>query len=462
MGVTFDNLRKANPNNTALKRCLKVIREYIGTTFGGDNKIDKISIVIRPAGRAESQLEHVDGNCVQAGNSTSTSILIPIRRQRSSLFVGARNEAEIMSGRLVCPLLESGDVVELDTDMCVHLGYCCGSTPMEDIVSMLIFESIKMSTLSATKGTAYEGLSERIGCLPHTVLSTAISVPPVQNCVCCGRDIFHRALLRIRCCQLCTDADPLRLLHVVCDACTSWPSEALTSDKLARLEAAASTSTLMAFLHTSLVDGYGTSRRCAHPAVSRVPFDPRQLIRLYFRESELSCAARWIIALHTSNVLDADVVDASDESVMDFVDRSVGGCQRQKWLLQLMFTFIRVFVMRSDDNPAESLFFNSNTLDAYIAKRKEQLRVLVTFCSSPCAEQYHYIGQPLEVLLSRNLEDLKTRCTCTAADLSKASCLSLFRKVPIVRSLKVADARYSKFAATIKSEYVMRCCDQLV
>ena len=127
-----------------------------------------------------------------------------------------------------------------------------------------------------------------------------------------------------------------------------------------------------------------------------------------------------------------------------------------------MLTFIRVFVMRSDDNPAESLFFTFNTLDAYIAKRKEQLRVLVTFCSSPCAEQYHYIGQPLEVLLRRNLEDLKTRCMCTAADLSKASCLTLFRKVPTVRSLGVADARYSKFAATIKSEYEMRCCDQLV
>ena len=456
VGVTFHSLRKANPSNTDLKRCLKEIRAFIQTEFGGFGKLDKISVVIRPAGRAEAQLEHVDGHCGQAGMSTSKSILIPIRRQRSTLFVGARKEADLMSGSLVCPILECGDVVELDTDRCVHLGYCCGCTPSDDVVSMLIFASITMSTRSSPRGTAYEDFSERIGCLPHTVFSTAISVPPVQNCVCCGRDIFHRVLTRIRCCGPCTDADPSRL-HVVCDACTRWPCEALSPDKLATLEVAASTSSLMTFIHTSLVDDYGASRRCGHPCVSRISVDRRQQIRLYFSDIELTYAARWVVMLHTSNVLDAAIIGTCDESVMAFIERSVGGCQRQKLLVTLMFTFICVYALRIDDNPAEALFFNSNTIEAYIAARKEQLRGLIAFCSTPSAGQYHAIAQPFEVLLRRNMDALNTRCTCSS-DI-EASCLSRLRKGIKLPRPAVIDQRYCQFALMLKDEYMMRCSD---
>ena len=458
VGVSFDSLRRSNSRKQKLKQSLKDVEAYVRKRFGDGGDIDKIGFVLRPAGRAEAQLEHVDGNCSNAGKSTTKSVLIPLRRQRSTLFAGARSEEEIMNGAIACPLLERGDVIELDSDKCVHLGYCSGSTPAEDIVSVVIFASISFSTERSSKQGAYVDSSERIGCLPNDVMSTTLSTPPVLKCVCCSRDIIHRRLTKILACALCTQSEPSKL-HVVCDACTRWPCDALSSEKLSCLTSgASSSSSLLAFIHRSLVDDYGTTRFCVHPSASRIPIDGRMVIRLYFSDDELFRAARWIIMLHTFNVLDASVVGHYDESVMSFVTRVLGSCDRLLWLTRIMLTFMGIYVMTTHDNCDEGLCFNVDAIDGYIASRKASLRSLITFCAHPTLAHYQVLGQPLEAVLRRNSE-LKTRCTCP--DHETVGCLTKIDSAPRLPTSAQVDPRYNQYANALRNEYEMKCSDKL-
>ena len=277
------------------------------------------------------------------------------------------------------------------------------------------------------------------------------------KCVRCSRDIIHRRLTKIVACALCTELDPLKL-HVVCDACTRWPCEALSSEKMSCLRSNATSSSLLAFIQRSLVDDYGTSRFRVHPSASRIAIDGRMVLRLYFSDDELFRAARWIIILHTFNVLDASVVGEYDVNVMSLVARLLGSCDRLLWLTRIILTFMGIYVTSSNDNCDEALFFTLDSIDGYISSRKSSLRAVITFCAHPTLAHYEVLGRPLEAVLRRNAE-LKTRCTC--ADHETVGCLTKIDAAPRLRTSEQADPRYKQYAMALRSEYENKCSDKL-
>jgi hypothetical protein len=185
LGVSFEALLEANRVNVNLNRAVTRVKKHIEHTFGeSEGHVDKIGLVIRPCGRVEAQLEHVDGRCSDAGVSNTKSVLIPVRPQRSTLFVGARTATELMSGSLTCPYLEPGDAVELDADKCVHQGYCSRRSPIGDMVSICVFASVLYSRGRSRRSSSYAKETAQIGCTPHDVLKHGVPVPPVISCVC--------------------------------------------------------------------------------------------------------------------------------------------------------------------------------------------------------------------------------------------------------------------------------------
>jgi hypothetical protein len=162
--------------------------------------------------------------------------------------------------------------------------------------------------------------------------------------------------------------------------------------------------------------------------------------------------------LHTLNVLDASVVGDQDNSVMSFVARLLGRCDRLMWLTRIFLTFMGIYVMSTLDNFNDGLCFNIEAIDGYIASRKANLRALVTFCAHPTSAHYQVLGQPLEAVLRRNAE-LKTRCTCS--DHETVGCLTKIGTAPRLPTIAQVDPRYNHFAMTVRSEYEMKCSDKL-
>ena len=64
VAVSFEAMREANPNNRQLLNAMDAMEKAIVQKFTGQGShIQKIGVIIRLAGRAESQLEHVVGRC---------------------------------------------------------------------------------------------------------------------------------------------------------------------------------------------------------------------------------------------------------------------------------------------------------------------------------------------------------------------------------------------------------------
>ena len=458
VGVSFQSLREANSKNLALTTALGDLETHVQSTFGeGTARLDKIGLVIRPCGRVEAQLEHVDGKCSDAGKSRSKSVLIPLRQQRSTLFVGARTLSEIMSGCLSCPYLEPGDAASLDADKCVHQGYCSGRTPIGDMFSLCIFASLMYSRARSHKSSTYAKEIDQIGCLPHDVMKHGVPVPPVVSCVCCDRDIVNRVPQRMQICSLCADVN-VRSLGVVCDACTRWLCEPLPREQQLRLQELAQSSKLLRFMSYSLFDEFGQTRLCNHPTSSRVPLDSRYRVRLYFSDNELRNAARWVIRLHTCNLLEASIEGETGigDDLKRIGEQLLGPCERLSWLTKLMLSFAGIFYVFSDDYPSNSLFFNAETLEDYIRGRKMKLSELVEFCSSPTADMYDLIGRPLNAMLTSNPFELRTRCSCVGIE--ERSCDASFDSIPTIPSTSTSwNQKYSMAMTNVKSAYYMKC-----
>ena len=456
VAVSFEAMREANPNNRQLLNAMDAMEKAIVQKFTGQGShIQKIGVIIRLAGRAESQLEHVDGRCSDAGASTTKSILIPLRTQRSTLFVDARTDAALLSGKIACPLMFCGDVTEHDADKCVHNGYCSSGTPDGDIVSMTVFASISFDESLDRQRHSYAKATEEIGCIPNAVISSAIRIPPVKNCVVCSRDIVNRNLACIRVCVACNGREQ-HGIHVICDACNRWPCDAMPKESVDKLKKDSDRSSILSYIYRSQYDEFGNGRRCEHPTAVWQPLDIRHRIRLYFNDEEIRHSARWILRLHVLNVLDAvQNSEYATLSVLELAASLLGSCSRRRWLVKLVLSFACIYLVQSDDDTSDALFFNVDAMDEYIQGRKARLNALVDLCSSPTALDYEMFGRPLMCALSTQESEVSTRCSCV--NLRDRPCSSGFDVLPKLRGDgQITNPKYSMMVNNMKSKYEVK------
>ena len=456
VAVSFESMRDANSGNERLLTAMDDMEKVIALKFTDQGShIQKIGVIIRPAGRAESQLEHVDGQCSDAGASTTKSILIPLRPQRSTLFVCARTDADLLSGKIACPMMVCGDVTEHDADKCVHNGYCSSNTPDGDVVSLTVFASISFAQNLDRQRHSYAKSTEEIGCIPNAVISTALTIPPVKNCVVCSRDIINRNLACLRVCIACNGRETLGF-HVVCDACNHWPCEAMPKASVDMLKESSERSCILNYIYRSQFDEYGNGRRCEHPTAVRLPLDIRHTIRLYFDDDEIRKSARWVLRLHVLNQLEAQPDSPyATLSILDFIDTLLGSCWRRRWLVKLVLAFVCIYYVQTEEDTSDALFFNNDAMLQYIRGRKSRLSALVDLITSPTAVDYEMFGQPFMSALSTQDTVLTTRCSCV--DLRGRACASRFDDVPVLQiDRPINNPSYSLMITQLKSKYEVK------
>ena len=450
VAVSFEAMREANPNNRQLLNAMDAMEKAIVQKFTGQGShIQKIGVIIRLAGRAESQLEHVDGRCSDAGASTTKSILIPLRTQRSTLFVDARTDAALLSGKIACPLMFCGDVTEHDADKCVHNGYCSSGTPDGDIVSMTVFASISFDESLDRQRHSYAKATEEIGCIPNAVISTAIRIPPVKNCVVCSRDIVNRNLACIRVCVACNGREQ-HGIHVICDACNRWPCDAMPKESVDKLKNDSDRSSILSLYifidHSTMslvmVDVVNTRRQSGNLLTSAIESACTSTTRKFDTVLDGYCVSMFSTYLTRFKTL-------------ELAASLLGSCSRRRWLVKLVLSFACIYLVQSDDDTSDALFFNVDAMDEYIQGRKARLNALVDLCSSPTALDYEMFGRPLMCALSTQESEVSTRCSCV--NLRDRPCSSGFDVLPKLRGDgQITNPKYSMMVNNMKSKYEVK------
>ena len=427
--------------NAASKKLQKIVTKHVQKEYGSGQRVTVVraSVLLRPNGRVEAQREHVDGDPSNGGKSTMISCIIPLSHQMAPLFLDMTSEEAIARGILGLPELEVGDIVFLDADRAVHMGYQSSVTSPNELYTVALFMAFEVVPLTSTpslKGLLYGGIEDdEVGYVPHDILAQRLRVPAVASCACCRRLLVNRCLEDVCMCSKCLECEPVHRggSVFICDACARWPKASMTPEMLDLLRRVQGENVINAYMLRSLISGNNNWRVCNHDTTLRQRVSIPMAMLLYLRMDEVVDIAKWFVkGLVGRAFIIEDLIDRSkyeDEDALDnFLRDCLGGCGRAHFAARAMLKSMNVhFVYNSFETStslATSTGDNGNASE-YVKLMYTRGRSAVDFMLKPAVDQKFFVdlGDVVcDSIRRRDPREIDLRCTCRASSADTNYC----------------------------------------
>ena len=477
VSVPLNDLCELYPNNIPLnKACTQlqqIMTKYVRKEYGKSQRVTVVraSVLLQPNGRVEAQREHVDGDPSNGGKSTMISCIIPFSRQMAPLFLDMTSEEAIARGILGLPELDVGDIVLLDADRAVHMGYQSTATSPNDLYTaalFMAFEVVPLTSTTSSIGLLYGGIEDdEVGYVPHEILAELLRVPAVASCACCRRLLVNRSLEDVCICSGCLECEPVSRggSVFVCDACVRWPKASMTPEMLDLLRRVQSDNVINAYMLRSLISGSNSWRVCNHDATLRRRVSSATAMLLYLRMDEVVDIAKWFVkGLVGRAFIFEDLIDRSKYADVDalenFLCECLGGCARAQFAARAMLKSMNVHFVYNSFEPSTSLA--TSTSDTGIAPDYVKLmfgrgRLAVDFMLTPSVDHKFFVDLGHVVcdsIRKRDPREFDLRCTCRARTKESGACFAFSaRGIDIMFGPEASQQilNYAQMAATLRS-----------